>query len=98
MSRLDELAERRREIIVACDTDRDALASSFTGMERELRIADRIVSVARTMNRHRALVGAAAAGLLLAPAVTRKWIKKLSGWLPVVIEGYRAFKKARTEE
>ncbi len=98
MSRLGELAERRREIIAACDADRDALAQSLTGMEREIRIADRIVLVARAMNRHRVLVGAAAAGLLLAPAVTRKWIKKLSGWLPLVIEGYRAFKKLRTGE
>jgi hypothetical protein len=95
MSRLEELAERRREIIAACNADRDAIAESLMGMEKELRVADGIVSVARTMNRHRAMVGAAAAGLLLAPAFTRKWIGKVSGWLPLVSEGYRMFKKLR---
>jgi len=95
MSRLETIAERRRSLIAQCDADRAALATAFRGVERELHIADRVVAMARGLNRHRVLVGVAAAGLILAPVMARKWIRNAVWWLPIAIEGYRVVKNLR---
>lgn len=88
-SRLDERAERRSEIIARCEENRAALAAAFGGVQRELRVADLVVSAARGVGRNKLVVGMAAAGLILAPVITKKWIRRAVWWLPIAVEGYK---------
>jgi len=95
-SHLESLRERRAAIIAECDADRMAVADSFEELQHELRIADRVVSVAQRFSRNKVLVGVLAAGLVAAPVLARKWIRRASWWLPVIIEGYRTIRSARS--
>jgi hypothetical protein len=94
-SRLLELRERRLAIVAACDQDRRELADAFGGLERELHFADRIVRVAQRVKRNRAVMGVLAAGLVLAPILAKKWVRRAAWWLPVAIQGYRIIQSSR---
>ena len=94
-SMLEGVAGRRRALIDRSDRDRAALAATFRSLERQLAVADVIVSTVRRVNRHRALVGAAAAVLILAPLAARTWVRRAMWVLPIIIEGYRAAKGFR---
>ena len=94
-SQLDVLRERRLAIVAVCDADRAAVADAFGDVERDLHIADRVVRVAQRLNRNRVVVGVMAAGLALAPVLTRKWIRRAAWWLPIVIQGYRIIQSSR---
>jgi len=94
ISHLDTLRERRLAVIAACDDDRRDLADAFAGLQHELRIADKIVSVMQGLNRNRAVIGALAVGLVVAPVFARKWIRRASWWLPILIQGYRIIRQS----
>jgi YqjK-like protein len=86
---LDGLRERRLAIVAACDQDRADVAKAFGGVEHELRIADRVVSTIQRLKSNPVIVGVLAAGTILVPALTRKWVRRASVWLPIAISGYR---------
>ena len=94
-SRLDALAGRRAVLIDRSDRDRAVLAAAVGSLERQLAVADVIVATVRRVHRHRALVGAVAALLILAPLAARTWVRRAMWVLPLVIEGYRAVKSLR---
>jgi hypothetical protein len=93
-SHLESLRERRLAIIASCDADRMAVADSFGEIQHELRIADRVVSAAQRFSRNKVLVGVLAVGLVAAPILARKWIRRAAWWLPVIIQGYRTIRSA----
>ena len=96
-SRLETLRERRLAILAACDQDRKDVANAFGGVQRELRVADRVVAAAQRLKHHKTMAGVMAAGLVLAPVFARKWIRRASWWLPIALQGYRMFKSSGEE-
>lgn len=96
-SHLDSLRERRLAVIAACDADRVALADSFGEIQHELRVADRVVSAAQRFSRNKVMIGVLAVGLVAAPVLARKWIRRASWWLPILIQGYRTIQSSRGE-
>lgn len=96
-SHLESLRERRMAIITACDLDRDAIAESFAALQYELRFADRVVSAAQKFSRNKVMIGALAVGLVAAPVMARKWIRRASWWLPILVQGYRTIQSSRGE-
>ena len=97
-SHLETLRERRAAIIAACDADRMAVADSFEELQHELRIADRVVSAAQRFSRNKVVVGVLAAGLVAAPVLARKWIRRAAWWLPVAIQGYKIIKQSSQQK
>jgi hypothetical protein len=97
-SRLDGLRERRLALVATCDRDRDQVAAAFGGIERKLEIADRVVSAVQRLNRNRVVMAVVAAGLILVPVLTRKWVRKAAWWLPIVISGVRFLRSRRSEK
>jgi hypothetical protein len=93
-SRLDSLGERRLAIVAACDQDRADVAQAFGCIQRELHVADRVIAVAQGIKANRVVMGAVAAGLVLAPVFARKWIRRAAWWLPVAIQGYKIIKQS----
>jgi hypothetical protein len=98
ISHLNTLRERRLAVIALCDDDRRDVADAFLGLQHELRVADKIVSVAQGLNRNRVVMGALAVGLVVAPVFARKWIRRASWWLPIVIQGYRVIRQSSRPE
>ncbi|HKW13788.1 MAG TPA: hypothetical protein VJS69_04810 [Candidatus Krumholzibacteria bacterium] len=96
-SRLETLRERRLAMVATCEQDRIDLSDAFAGVQRELHVADRLVAVAQRLSRHKAILGVMAAGLVLAPVMARKWIRRASWWLPIAIQGYRIIQSSRRE-
>ena len=94
-SRLETLRERRLAIVDACEQDRIELADAFAGVQRELHVADKLVSLVQRVRSNRGLIGALAAGLILTPVLARKWIRRASWWLPIAIQGYRIIQSSR---
>ena len=92
--RLDTLCERRLAIVAECEQDRTDVANAFGAIQRELHVADRVIAVAQRVRVNRVMVGAMAAGLVLAPVLARKWIRRAAWWLPVIIEGYRTIRQS----
>jgi hypothetical protein len=82
-------------IVADCDQDRRDLAIAFHGIEHELRVADRVVSIAQRLKGHPVIVGVLAAGTILAPVLARKWVRRAASWLPIGLQVYRMFKGAR---
>ena len=91
------LRERRLTLVTACEADRRDLAAAFRGVRRELDIADRVVRVGQRLTRHKAVVGILVAGLVVAPVLAAKWIRRAAWWLPIVIQGYRMIRSSRGE-
>jgi hypothetical protein len=83
------LEARRRALIARSDEQRAALAGQVDRMGRRLGVADAVITTARRIHKNRALVGAAAVGLLLIPGGTRKWVRNLLWAAPILVEGYR---------
>ena len=96
-SRLETLRERRLAIVAACEEDRIAVADAFAGVQRELHVVDRVVATAQRVKQHKMVVGLIAAGLVMAPVLARKWIRRAAWWLPIVIQGYRIIKSSRSD-
>ena len=94
---LDGLRERRLAIVAVCDQDRADVAQAFGGIQRELHVADRVVAFVQRIHGNRAVMGIAAAGLVLAPVFARKWIRRAAWWLPVAIQGYKIIQSSRTK-
>ncbi len=94
-SRTDTWAERRAALVAHSDQNRAALSASFGEIERRLAFGEIVVATARTFNRHRALLGAAAAWMVFAPRSARKWLRLGIGLAPVVVAGYRLFRSTR---
>ena len=88
-SRLQVLADRREALIARSDEERAALGAAFVGIERKFVFVEAGFAAVRRVNRRRALLGAAAAWMVLAPLSARLWIGRLSWWLPLATEGYR---------
>jgi hypothetical protein len=88
-SRLRTLAERRQALIVRSDQERDEVAGIFGGFERKLAVVETVIATARRLHRHRALVGAAAVGLVFAPLAARKWLGRAIWLVPLALEGHR---------
>jgi hypothetical protein len=97
-ARLDALRDRRLALVARSDTDRDAVAATFDELAGELHIADRVVATAQRLSRHHVWVGVAAAGLVLAPVLMRRWIRSAGWWLPVAIGVFRLTRKKRTSD
>ncbi len=85
-------AARRLALVAQSEANRAALTSTMDEVEHKLAIAERVVSVARRIHRHRGILGAVAAWLIFAPKSARTWISRASVFLPFAIEGYRAWK------
>lgn len=90
------LAERRQALVQRSDQERAELATIFGGLERKLAIVDTVVATARRLNRHRLLVGAAGAFLVLAPLAARSWIRRAVSLVPLALEGYRLVKAGKS--
>ncbi len=93
-ARLESLRERRLAIVAECDQDRTGVALAWGGIQRELHVADRVITVAQRFKENRAMMGVVAAGLILAPVFARKWIRRASWWLPIAIQGYRIIRQS----
>jgi hypothetical protein len=93
-SHLDALRERRLALVASCDQDRTDVAQAFGGIQRELHVADRVIAVAQGIKANRVVMGAVAAGLVLAPVFARKWIRRAAWWLPVAIQGYKIIRQS----
>ena len=91
-ARLHALATRRLELVAESDQHRAALGAAFTHLEQRLSIVERVIAIARRIRRHRAIIGAIAAWLIIRPRSARKWITTAAGLLPFAIEGYRILK------
>jgi hypothetical protein len=89
---LDALAGRRRDLVARSDENRVAIAAVTSHLERRLAVAEVVVNVARRLHRHRFLIGAVAVFLLATPGGARKWIRRATGFLPLVMEGFRLFR------
>jgi hypothetical protein len=83
------VADRRRTLILRSDENRRALASVVGGLERQFALADVVIATARRVNRHRALFGVVAVGLVLAPIAARKWLGRAMWMVPLALEGFR---------
>ncbi len=93
-SHLDALRERRLAIVAACEQDRNDVARAFGGIQRELHVADRVIAFVQRARDNRVVVGLVAAGLVLAPVLARKWIRRAAWWLPIAIQGYRIIRQS----
>jgi hypothetical protein len=94
-SRLDELRERRLGLVARSDDDRNALAGTFGGVEKQFHVVDMLVSVVQRVNRHRAILGLVAGGLILTPVVTKRWVRRASWLLPLAIAVFREMRSTR---
>jgi hypothetical protein len=92
---LNGLAQRRMALVARADQDRAALVESFSGIQRRLVVAETVVSTVRRMRRNRALLGAIAVFGIVAPLAARKWIRRASFFLPLVIGGVRLAREHR---
>jgi phosphatidylglycerophosphate synthase len=81
-------------MVAVCEQDRIELSDAFAAAQRELHVADRVVAAAQRLARHKAILGMMAAGLVLAPVMARKWIRRASWWLPILIQGYRIIRQS----
>jgi hypothetical protein len=89
------LRERRLALVGACEGDRRGVAEAFGAIERELHVADRVIAVAQRVSSNRAVMGALAGVLIVAPVLARKWIRRAAWWLPIAIQGYRIIQSSR---
>lgn len=94
--RFGTLRERRLAIVAGCEQDRLDVADAFRGMQRELHVADRVVAAAQRVKDHKFVVGLIAAGLVMTPVLMRKWIRRASWWLPILIQGYKIIQSSRS--
>ena len=98
-SRLEVLAERRRDLVRRSEAHRAELAATVDGLHAEIAIAESVVSVVRGVRRHRAIFGgAAAAFLVFGPSSTRRWLAGAAAIAPFVIGAYRLAKGLPTKE
>jgi hypothetical protein len=95
MSRLETLRERRLAIVAACEQDRADVADAFGGIQRELHVADKIVSLAQRLKGNPAVIAVMVGGLIFTPVLARKWIRRAAWWLPIAIQGYRIIQQSR---
>ena len=93
----DALANRRAALVAESDQNRAAVAESFGAIERRLAVAELVVATARRIHRHRAVIGAVAAWLIIAPRSARSWIGRASALMPFVIEGVRLFRSRQQD-
>jgi len=93
---MESYDKRRSDLIARAETDRNALAAAFADVQAELHVADRVVAMAQRVGRHKWILGVAAAGMVVAPVLARKWIRRGAAWLPLVLAGYRVVRKARS--
>ncbi len=94
-ARFDRLAARRAELVAQSDQNRAALAGSFGVIERRLSLIERVVDVARHVNRHRGLVPAVTIGLILAGRGSRPGLRRAAKAIPLVIQVVRAIRSRR---
>jgi hypothetical protein len=96
-SYIADLARRRDVLVASSDQDRAALASAFGGIRGRMGIAETIVSGVRRARRHRTSMGIIVTMLaMVAPFAARRWIRRATWFLPLVIEGVRLAKSHRT--
>ena len=88
-------AQRRADLIVRMDQDREAVADAFTSLQGRMKVAEVLVSVVRTATRHRVLAGTLAVLALVAPLAARTWLKRAAWLLPLAIEGLRLMRGVR---
>jgi hypothetical protein len=93
---MESFEKRRSDLVARAEADRNALAAAFDSVQDELHVADKIVATARKVSRHNWLCGVLAAGMIVTPIVTRKWLQRSAWWLPLVLAGYRVVKKHRS--
>jgi hypothetical protein len=92
---MDRFAQRRAELVIRTDRDREAVADAFTSLQGRMKVAEALVSVVRRANRHRVLAGTIAVFAILAPFTARKWLKRAAWFLPRAFEGMRLARGAR---
>lgn len=85
----DTAAGRRMALIERSDRNREALAATVGGLERQFAVAELVVAAVRRLRWNRGVVGAAALGLILAPAAARHWVRRALLLAPLALEGYR---------
>jgi hypothetical protein len=90
--RAQELALRRRELVARADAQRDAVAATFSDIERRLGFVEVGLSLARRVHRHRALLGALTVWSVVAPAAAKLWVRRLGWWIPLGLEGFKLAK------
>jgi hypothetical protein len=88
-------SERRMALVAQSQENRAAMGAAFDDLERRFAVAERVVSVARGIGRHRAAVGAAALFTVFAPRSARTWVRRAFALLPLVIAGYRLVRSLR---
>ncbi len=95
-SQPDAMTERRKALIARCDEQRDELGAIVNEIENKIALAETVVAAAHGLHRHRALVGAAGAFMILGPVSARSWVRRALWLIPVAIEGYRGIRAHQT--
>lgn len=88
-------------LVARSDQQREELVTAFGGIERRLGVLEAVASGARRAYRHRVLIGAVGALMVLGPAATRSWFRNALWVAPLVLKGYQRMKArgdARREE
>ena len=93
---MESYEKRRSDLSARAEADRNALAAAFADVQEELHVAEKVVAIAQRVARHKWIFGVAAAGMVVAPLVARKWIRRAAAWLPIALAGYRVVRKARS--
>jgi hypothetical protein len=85
----ESVLDRRRALVADSERHRDTLTGTLDVLGRQLALVDAVITAARGVHRHRALLGAAAGLLVLAPLGARQWIGRATWLVPLVVEGFR---------
>jgi len=82
--------------VARSDKHRSILVAAGESLTRRTEPIDSLIAAAVGLRRHRLLAGAAAAGLLVAPIALRAWILPAVWVVPLVLDGYRLGRSARS--